>query len=51
MILFELRYWLPEYLLSKKQKRQEDTKLTLDWVGGLKKYKEKYSSLELEKKA
>lgn len=37
--------------LESKQKRKNYEPLEFDWIGGLKKYKDKYTSLELQKKA
>lgn len=39
-----------EFLLQKKRGRTQDT-LRLDWAGGLKEFKNKYSALELQQKA
>lgn len=39
-----------EYLSHKHRHKQQD-KLSLNWVGDLKKYRDKYTSLELEEKA
>ena len=37
-------------LLAKKELRRKK-KLKLDWVGGLKEYRDQYTALELQKKA
>ena len=37
-------------LLTQKELRQKK-KLKLDWVGGLKEYRDQYTALELQKKA
>lgn len=37
--------------LLQKEKVMPKRKLKLDWVGGLKEYKDKYTSLELQKKS
>ena len=37
--------------LENKSKTKENKTLELDWFGGLKEYKDKYTSLELQKKA
>ena len=37
--------------LLEKAKRRPERKLRLDWAGGLKEYRDKYTSLELQKKA
>lgn len=39
-----------EFLIS-KSKRQSRKTPTLEWIGGLEEYKEKYTALELQKKA
>ncbi len=39
-----------EFLLS-KHSRKPATKLKQDWAGALREYKDKYTSLELQKKA
>jgi hypothetical protein len=39
-----------DFLLQKTQKMRR-RKLRLDWIGGLKEYRDKYTSLELQKKA
>jgi hypothetical protein len=39
-----------DFLLQKTQKMR-GRKLKLDWIGGLKEYRDKYTSLELQKKA
>lgn len=39
-----------QYLLDTKVKRRSQ-KLRLDWAGGLAEYREKYTSLDLQKKA
>ena len=38
-----------DFLLAKKNKKTSRT-LKLNWAGGLKEYKDKFSSLELQKK-
>lgn len=38
-----------EFLLEKRSRKPK--KLQLDWAGALSKYREKYTSLELQKKA
>ena len=40
-----------EYLIHKHQHPKKGKKLSLDWAGGLKKYSNQYSALELEEKA
>ena len=40
-----------EYLMQKRQYPKKGKKLSLDWAGGLKKYRSGYSTLELEEKA
>ena len=40
-----------EYLMQKRQYPKKGKKLSLDWAGGLKKYRSRYSVLELEEKA
>ena len=37
--------------LLEKMKKKTGKKLKLDWAGGLKEYKDKYTSLELQKKS
>ena len=37
--------------LASKNKKSRPKKLKLDWIGGLKEYRDKYTSLELQKKA
>lgn len=37
--------------LENKNKAKQNKTLELDWFGGLKEYKHKYTSLELQKKA
>ncbi len=37
--------------LLKKKKKKTHKKLKLNWVGGLKEYKDKFTSLELQKKS
>ncbi len=39
-----------EFLLSKRQQKT-GRKLRQDWAGGLKEYRDQYTSLELQKKA
>ena len=39
-----------EFLLEKRVKKPK-RKLRLDWAGGLKEYRDKYTSLELQKKS
>jgi hypothetical protein len=39
-----------DFLVQKTQKMR-GRKLKLDWIGGLKEYRDKYTSLELQKKA
>jgi hypothetical protein len=39
-----------EFLLRKRKKRKA-TKLKQNWAGGLRQFKKKYSSMELQKKA
>ena len=39
-----------DFLVQKTQK-MSGRKLKLDWIGGLKEYRDKYTSLELQKKA
>ena len=39
-----------EFLLQKR-KRKKRSKLRQNWAGGLKEYRKKYTSLELQKKA
>ncbi len=39
-----------EFLLSKKKKKKRK-KLRMDWAGGLKEFRDKFTSLELQKKA
>jgi len=39
-----------EFLLQKKRSKKQD-KLRMDWAGGLKEFKNKYSALELQQKA
>jgi len=39
-----------DFLLSKNS-RHKKKKLKLDWIGGLKEYKDQYTALELQKKA
>ena len=39
-----------QFLLSKQNKTREK-KLNLGWAGGLKEYKDKFTSVELQKKA
>lgn len=34
-----------------RQDSQEKKKLKLDWIGGLKEYRDQYTALELQKKA
>jgi hypothetical protein len=43
-------YDFAQYLMSKKKKAGR-SRLKQNWAGGLKAYKKKYSSLELQKKA
>ncbi len=41
-----------EFLLTKKQtETTKQNRLQLSWAGGLKAYKDKYTSVELQKKA
>ena len=40
-----------EFLLERKTPPKAKQKLRLDWAGGLKEYRNQYSSLELQKKA
>ena len=62
MVLIEekLRHLPPEFqkevtdfldFLLERTERRERKKLKLDWAGGLKEYRDKYTSLELQKKA
>lgn len=37
-----------DYLLEKQKKKSHKT-LKLDWVGGLKEYKDKFTAIELQK--
>ncbi len=37
--------------LEGKNKKKEDKVLSLNWFGGLKEYKDKYTSVELQKKS
>jgi len=37
--------------LASKNDKSRPKKLKLDWIGGLKEYRDKYTSLELQKKA
>lgn len=37
--------------LLEKQKKKQRRKLKMDWAGGLKEYRNQYTSLELQKKA
>ena len=37
--------------LLKRSKRRPGKRLKLDWAGGLREYRDKYTSLELQKKA
>ena len=37
--------------LESKEKSKEKKYMNLDWFGGLKEFKDRYSSLELQKKA
>jgi Uncharacterized conserved small protein len=39
-----------DFLLQKTEKKT-GKKLGLEWIGGLKEYRDKYTSLELQKKA
>jgi hypothetical protein len=39
-----------EFLIQKKRSRKQDT-LLMDWAGGLKEFKDKYSALGLQQKA
>jgi mRNA-degrading endonuclease RelE of RelBE toxin-antitoxin system len=39
------------FLLEKEKKRKKKGKPNLNWIGGLKEYRDKYTSLELQKKA
>ncbi|MDW7679799.1 MAG: DUF2281 domain-containing protein [bacterium] len=39
-----------EFLIQKKMTRQKKAP-TLDWIGGLKEFKNQYKSIELQKKA
>ena len=39
-----------EFLLQKKRSKKQE-KLRMDWAGGLKEFKNKYSALELQQKA
>jgi len=39
------------FLLNKQKKRKPAKKLRQDWAGALKDYRDKYTSLELQKKA
>lgn len=39
-----------DFLFEKKAKKQAK-KMKLDWVGGLKDYKDKFTSVELQKKS
>ncbi len=40
-----------EFLLIKNKTTKQRKKLKLDWAGGLKEYKDKFTSLELQKKS
>ncbi|MDI3545092.1 MAG: hypothetical protein PWP68_509 [Rikenellaceae bacterium] len=40
-----------EFLIAKKQKKKKGTKLKQNWAGELEEYRNKYTSLELQKKA
>ena len=40
-----------QFLLNKQKKRKPAKKLRQDWAGALKDYRDKYTSLELQKKA
>ncbi|MDI6886053.1 MAG: DUF2281 domain-containing protein [archaeon] len=49
----ELHREVEDYVdfLLQKAKKKPGKKLKLDWIGGLKEYRDKYTSLELQKKA
>lgn len=49
----ELKQEVKNYIeyLSHKHYHQKHDKLSLSWAGGLKKYRDKYTALELEEKA
>lgn len=40
-----------EFLLNKKQRKKEGKKLKQDWAGALEEYRDRYTALELQKKA
>lgn len=40
-----------EYLSHKYTHKEDKGKLSLDWAGGLKKYRDEYTALELQEKA
>ena len=40
-----------EFLITKKQKKKEGKRLNQNWAGALEQYRDKYTSLELQKKA
>ncbi len=40
-----------EFLLEKRVKKSNKRKLRLNWAGALRDYRDKYTSLELQKKA
>ncbi|MDI6886039.1 MAG: DUF2281 domain-containing protein [archaeon] len=48
----ELHREVEDYVdfLLQKAKKKTGKKLKLDWAGGLKEYKDKYTSLELQRK-
>jgi hypothetical protein len=49
----ELHQEVEDYIdfLLQRGKKKTGKKLKLDWIGGLKEYRDKYTSLELQKKA
>jgi len=46
----DLQQEVIDFLLTKKVSKKSK-KPRLDWIGGLKKYKDKFTALELQKKA
>jgi hypothetical protein len=49
----ELHKEVEDYVdfLLQREKKKGDKKLKLDWIGGLREYRDKYTSFELQKKA
>jgi hypothetical protein len=49
----ELQHEVEDFIdfLIEKKKKKHAKKLRLDWVGGLKEYKDKFTSVELQKKS